>query len=170
MSGLPSMATTLSLRTSAKIEPTPIVVVVLPTPPLPPSTTTEYAPRRGLLTMALSARNRRSSGDCSIVTKPKVATRNHFRHPLADGILCSAITSAARNSSVVSSHEAASAVVRDACPARAVAGGAGVMDNGGLAAGGRLACDDCGFPVGGRLGFGGTCGPCCRCLVKAAQI
>ena len=118
--------------------------------------------------MPLSRRNRRSSGDCSIVTKPKVATRNHFRHPLADGTLCSVITSAARSSSVVSSQEAASAVVGGACPARAVAGGAGVMENGGLAAGGRFACDSWGSPVGGRLGFGGTCTACCRCMVEAA--
>lgn len=68
-------------RSSAMSDPSMIVIDVLPTPPLPPSTATENVPAMGAATWVRMARTRCSSGDSPVLTVPNVSRYSHLRQP-----------------------------------------------------------------------------------------
>ena len=74
LSGLASTAMTRSPRSEARVEPSPMTVVVLPTPPLRLSTATRWwPPETGVHARAASSRRRVSAVDSGGRTAPPVA-------------------------------------------------------------------------------------------------
>ncbi|SKT64944.1 Uncharacterised protein [Mycobacteroides abscessus subsp. abscessus] len=72
-------------RSSESTDPSAAVIIVLPTPPLPPNTAREWIPRQGLRTTAVSSRSSASSRDSPGLMTPKLPRYTHLRQPADAG-------------------------------------------------------------------------------------